>query len=135
MNCLDFGELSRVATIIRSLRDKRSGTPSGLSRRKPCARNFRPPLRCLDLLLEPVEVIEINLMSFFALALNRPEMKLGEVLIPWIVVIGTFGFLAAWLVVAIMERTGLSRYVWHLPLFFLALVVLLSSVMGMLFQP
>jgi hypothetical protein len=86
-------------------------------------------------LLEPVEVSEINLMSFFALTLNRPEMKLGEVLIPWIVVVGTFGFLAAWLVVAIMERTGLSRYVWHLPLFFLALVVLLSSVMGMFFQP
>jgi Protein of unknown function (DUF1656) len=86
-------------------------------------------------LLEPVELIEINFMSFLALSLNRPEMKLGEVLIPWIVVVGTFGFLAAWLVVAIMERTGLSRYVWHLPLFFLALVVLLSSVMGMLFQP
>lgn len=80
-------------------------------------------------------MIEINLMSFLAVSLNRPEMKLGEVLIPWIVVIGTFGFLAAWLVVAIMERTGLSRYVWHLPLFFLALIVLLSSVMGMLFQP
>ena len=78
---------------------------------------------------------EINFMSLFALTLNRPEMQLGEVLIPWIVVIGTFGFLAAWLVVAIMERTGLSRYVWHLPLFFLALIVLLSSVMGMLFQP
>jgi len=35
----------------------------------------------------------------------------------------------------IMERTGLSRYVWHLPLFFLALVVLLSSLIGMVFQP
>ena len=86
-------------------------------------------------MLEPVKVSEINLMSLFALTLNRPEMQLGEVLIPWIVVIGTFGFLAAWLVVAIMERTGLSRYVWHLPLFFLALIVLLSAVMGMLFQP
>ena len=78
---------------------------------------------------------EINLMSLFAFSLNRPEFKLGEVLIPWIAVIGAFGFLAAWLVVAIMERTGLSRYVWHLPLFFLALVVLLSSVIGVLFQP
>src|SRR5258708_24122557 len=120
MNCL--------ATIIRSLRDKRSGIPSGLSRQKPCARNFCPRLRCLDLLLEPVEVIEINLMSFLALTLNRPEMKLGEVLIPWLVVVGTFGFLSAWLLVAIMERTGLSRYVWHLPLFFLPLVLLCSSV-------
>jgi Protein of unknown function (DUF1656) len=93
------------------------------------------PLTCLDLLLKPVDVSEINFMSFLAFSLNRPEMKLGEVLIPWVVVIGTFGFLAAWLVVAIMERTGLSRYVWHLPLFFLGLVVLLSSVIGMLFQP
>ncbi len=80
-------------------------------------------------------MIEINFMSFLALTLNRPEMKLGEVLIPWIVIVGLFGFLAAWLLVAIMERTGLSRYVWHLPLFFLALVVLLSSVIGMFFQP
>src|SRR5258708_26849346 len=73
-------------------------------------------------------------MSFLALTLNRPEMKLGEVLIPWIVIVGLFGFLAAWLLVAIMERTGLSRYVWHLPLFFIALVVLLRSVIGMFFQ-
>jgi hypothetical protein len=74
-------------------------------------------------------------MSLFALALNRPELRLTELLIPWIVVIGLLGFLAAWLVVAIMERTGLSRYVWHLPLFFLALVVLLSSVIGLAFLP
>jgi hypothetical protein len=74
-------------------------------------------------------------MSFLCLALDRPELKLGEVLIPWVVMVGTFGFLAAWLVVAIMEHTGLSRYVWHLPLFFIALVVLLSSFIGMVFQP
>jgi hypothetical protein len=49
--------------------------------------------------------------------------------------VGTFGFLGAWLIIAIMERTGLSRYVWHLPLFFLALAVLLTSVIGMWFQP
>jgi hypothetical protein len=74
-------------------------------------------------------------MALFSLNLSRPELQLGEVLIPWVVVVGMFGFLAAWLLVAIMERTGLSRYVWHLPLFFLALVVLLSSVMGIFFQP
>jgi Protein of unknown function (DUF1656) len=91
--------------------------------------------KSLDLFHEPVDLIEINPMTLFALALNRPELQLGEVLIPWVVVVGTFGFLAAWLVVAIMERTGLSRYVWHLPLFFLALVVLLSSVIGAFFQP
>jgi hypothetical protein len=41
----------------------------------------------------------------------------------------------AWLVMAILERTGLSRHVWHLPLFFLALVVLFSSLIGMEFSP
>jgi hypothetical protein len=74
-------------------------------------------------------------MELLRLDISRPEMRLGEVLIPWIVVVATFGFLTAWLVIAIMERTGLSRYVWHLPLFFLALVVLLTSVIGWMFQP
>jgi hypothetical protein len=41
------------------------------------------------------------------------------------------GFLIAWLVVAIMERIGLTRYVWHLPLFFVALVILFGSLIGM----
>jgi len=68
-------------------------------------------------------------------SLNRPEIKFTELLIPWIVVIALLGFLAAWFVVAIIERTGWSRYIWHLPLFFLALVVLFTSVIGMVFLP
>jgi hypothetical protein len=51
------------------------------------------------------------------------------------VIVGALGFLAAWLVVAIMEHTSLSRYVWHLPLFFLALVVLFSSLIGIVVFP
>ena len=74
-------------------------------------------------------------MSLFAVSLNRPEIKFTELLIPWIVVIALLGFLAAWFVVAILERTGWSRYIWHLPLFFLALVVLFTSVIGMVFLP
>ncbi len=74
-------------------------------------------------------------MSLFAVSLNRPEIKFTELLIPWILVIAVLGFLAAWFVVAILEHTGLSRYVWHLPLFFLALVVLFTSVIGMVFLP
>jgi hypothetical protein len=74
-------------------------------------------------------------MNLFALELNRPEFRFLDLLFPWIVLIGLSGFLAAWLVVAIMEHTGLSRYVWHLPLFFLALVVLFSSVIGMFLLP
>ena len=74
-------------------------------------------------------------MSFLGLVLNQAELRITEVLVPWIAVIGVLGFLAAWLVVFILEHTGLSRYVWHLPLFFVALAVLLSSVIGMVFQP
>ena len=74
-------------------------------------------------------------MNPFAIALNRAEFRFGEVLVPWVVLIGVLGFLVAWLVVAVMERTGLSRYVWHLPLFFVALVVLFSSLIGLVVSP
>ena len=72
---------------------------------------------------------------FFGVLLNRPEFRLGEVLVPWSVIIGALGFFTAWLVVALMEYTGLSRYVWHLPLFFIGLVVLFSSLIGMAISP
>jgi hypothetical protein len=71
----------------------------------------------------------------FGAMLDRPEFRLGEVLVPWTMIICALGFLAAWLVVAIMEHTGLSRYVWHLPLFFVGLVVLFSSLIGMAISP
>ena len=58
-----------------------------------------------------------------------------DLLFPWIFVVSLLGFLGAWLVMAIMEHTGLSRHIWHLPLFFLALVVLFSSVIGFIFLP
>ena len=49
--------------------------------------------------------------------------------------VGALGFLLAWLVVAIMEHTGLYCYVWQLPLFFVGLVVLFSSLIGMAVFP
>ena len=67
--------------------------------------------------------------------LNHPEFQFGELFVPWNVIIGALGFLNAWLVVTVMEYTGLSRYVWHLPLFFVGLVVLSSSLIGMAFSP
>ena len=73
-------------------------------------------------------------LSAFGLA-NRPEFRFLDLFIPWIFVVSTAGFLAAWVVVAILEHTGLSRHIWHLPLFFLALVVLLSSIIGFVCFP
>jgi hypothetical protein len=67
--------------------------------------------------------------------MNQAEIQIGDLLIPWILVVGTIGFLVAWLVVAILEYTGLSRFIWHLPLFFIALVILFTSLIGILFRP
>jgi len=120
----------------------RSGSPCRIAH-TPTRRYAHSPLTLSDWLplntlifsSSRVDLSGKSTMELLALDLNLPEMRLGEVLIPWVAVVGTFGFLAGWLVIAIMERTGLSRYVWHLPLFFLALVVLLSSLIGMVFQP
>jgi len=76
-----------------------------------------------------------QLVGCFAGALGRPEFRFSEVLVPWIMIVGALGFLVAWLVVAIMEHTGLSRCVWQLPLFFVGLVILLSSLIGMMCSP
>jgi Protein of unknown function (DUF1656) len=73
-------------------------------------------------------------LNVFGVA-NRPEFRIFGLLIPWIFVISFVGFLAAWLVVAVLERTGLSRHIWHLPLFFLALAILLTSVIGFICFP
>ena len=67
--------------------------------------------------------------------MNQAEIQFGDLLIPWILVVGPIGFLLAWLVVAILEYAGLTRFVWHLPLFFIALVVLFASLIGILFRP
>ena len=77
----------------------------------------------------------LHLVSIFVGALNRAEFTLSEVLVPWIVIVGALGSFLAWFVVAILERTGLSRYVWHLPLFFVGLVVLFISLIGMVVFP
>jgi Protein of unknown function (DUF1656) len=67
--------------------------------------------------------------------LNLPELSFGEVLVPWILIVGELGFLAAWLVVAIIECTGLSCHIWHLSLFFTGLIILFSSLIGMVISP
>lgn len=56
-------------------------------------------------------------------------------MLPWGMVIGTLGFLVAWLIVSVMERLHLTRFVWNLPLFFIALAVLLGCALGMIFAP
>ena len=67
--------------------------------------------------------------------MNQAELQFGDLLIPWILVLGTIGFFVAWLMMEVLEYTGLSRHIWHLPLFFIALVILFSSLIGIVFRP
>lgn len=55
--------------------------------------------------------------------------------IPWWLVVGTLAYLAAWVVVMVLERLHLTRHIWHLPLLFLALIVLFFSVIGLILAP
>jgi len=74
-------------------------------------------------------------MKLLVAQLNRPEFGILDLLFPWIAPIGLAGFIAAWIVITIMEFTGLTRRVWHLPLFFVALTVLFSCAIGTLLLP
>jgi hypothetical protein len=67
--------------------------------------------------------------------LKTAEIQLGDFLLPWGMVIGTLGFLAAWLFIGFMERRGWTRHVWHLPLFFVALAVFFGCVIGLILAP
>jgi hypothetical protein len=63
------------------------------------------------------------------------EIDVMGLYIPWWMVIGVLAYLAAWLCIGLLERAQLTCRVWHLPLFFLALVVLLYSVIGLALAP
>ncbi|MGH8047146.1 MAG: DUF1656 domain-containing protein [Chthoniobacterales bacterium] len=70
-------------------------------------------------------------MSYF---LNAQIDVLG-LFLPWWLVIGVIAYLLAWVIVTILERCHLTRHIWHLPLFFVALVVLLYSTIGLALAP
>jgi hypothetical protein len=55
--------------------------------------------------------------------------------IPWWLVVGALAYLAAWVVVMVLERLHVTRHIWHLPLLFLALIVLFFSVIGLILAP
>lgn len=70
--------------------------------------------------------------------LNRlytAEIHIGDFLLPWGMVIGVLGYLLAWGIVIVMEHRGLTRRVWNLPLFFVALALLFGCVIGLILAP
>ena len=46
-----------------------------------------------------------------------------------------FGFLLAWIITLVMNRFHLASYLWHPPLFFLALMVICTILVGRFFIP
>jgi hypothetical protein len=62
-------------------------------------------------------------------------VSLGFFFVPPIFVDMAVGLALAWLVARQLNRTGLSRFFWHPPLAFLGLVVLMSSLFGILVLP
>jgi ribose/xylose/arabinose/galactoside ABC-type transport system permease subunit len=68
-------------------------------------------------------------------SLRVPEIVLGDFMLPWGMVIGALGFFAAWLLVGILEQLRLTRHIWNLPLFFIALAVLCGCTLGLIFAP
>ena len=67
--------------------------------------------------------------------LQNAAIDLFGTFIPWWLVVGVLAYVSAWLVVTVLERLKLTRQIWHLPLFFVALVVLLFSVIGLILAP
>jgi len=45
---------------------------------------------------------------------------------------GISGFFLAYLVISLLRRKGLSRFVWHLPVFFLALWAIFTFLLELL---
>ncbi len=68
-------------------------------------------------------------------SLRVPEIVIGDFMLPWGMVIGALGFFAAWLLVGLLEQMRLTRYIWNLPLFFIALAVLCGCTLGLIFAP
>lgn len=69
------------------------------------------------------------------ISLRVPEIVLGDFMLPWGMVIAAMGYLLAWVAVIALERLRLTRFVWNLPLFFVALAVLCGCVLGLLLTP
>ena len=67
--------------------------------------------------------------------LRNGEQQFYDFNPPWSMAIIVLGFLCAWGVTTVLEHLGLTRHVWHLPLFFAALALLFGNLIGLFFAP
>ena len=60
------------------------------------------------------------------------EVSFGWVYLPpWFFVVA-FGVIGAYIITAILNTTGLSKYFWHPPLAFVAIAAIISAIIGLL---
>ena len=76
-----------------------------------------------------------GLLPLFGSALHSPEIDFFGLFLPWGFIMAVLGFLLAWVITLFLEHLQLTRHIWHLPLFFVALVILCSCLLGLLFTP
>src|SRR5260370_25936898 len=67
--------------------------------------------------------------------LRNGEQQFYDFNTPWSMAIIVLGFLCAWAVTTVLEHFGLTRHLWHLPLFFAALALLFRRLIGLFFAP
>ena len=63
------------------------------------------------------------------------ELSIGGVYFPPLLFASVLGTLAAALIARCLNHLGLSKYVWHPPLFFVALAVICTGLIGIFIIP
>ncbi|RLA24033.1 MAG: DUF1656 domain-containing protein [Gammaproteobacteria bacterium] len=63
------------------------------------------------------------------------EQSIGGIYYSPILSASIFGFLLAWVIARVLNRFRLAHYIWYPPLFFLALTVICTGLVGQLFIP
>ena len=67
---------------------------------------------------------------------NLPiEVSIGGVYFPPILLASVLGVLLAWCITKLLNRSGLAQYIWHPPLFFLALAVICTGLVSFFILP
>jgi len=61
------------------------------------------------------------------------EFSVGGVLIPRILLCGISGFIFASLLTTLLRHRGWSRFIWHLPIFFLAIWTIFTLLLEIFF--
>jgi hypothetical protein len=77
----------------------------------------------------------VKAINFSGMKLRSAEWQILDLLVPWKVGMGIRSFLPSWRLMAMLERTGWTRFIWRVPLFFLGSLVLITSPLGTFFHP